>query len=473
MNRRRPSRERDAEIRAREFVYLDETSVTSLVAATERNGIPETVTEQLTKAAESETKSSFGGGVGKLKVGLEGRLKSSETSSRQVVRRTVVQGRFDILKRKLVPRIVPASSVDARWYQRPIAPMASLSEVERAMHMLRHKRLSLPVRDLQRGDVLEISVLLDVDPVYRMLTVMTSMLEMVKGRESFLGVDARQILDVMPLAEVLDHMLVGLVPIRGTAVDIRLVAIGGEHYLLSSDLIAPGSALDDLAEVVEVVGMSEINSYWKDLRHVLFAKDRYTAYVRLVTPGVRKDWNPVKLTEVFKSASIDIVDQVLALPRAFEAGIRGEEGADASGAGEAWIRCLTEFGNQLNETYDSPASEALIAEAVVQAVMSSGDVSDLDDRRATFDVVAQVVLNALPATESAAIAEGGQNEAEAARFATQARDDFVAFRERVRSLRESSMMQFIEVMGSDSARHDDAPDPGLAAIEVEFVAIYW
>src|SRR5689334_12212437 len=101
--------------------------------------------------------------------------------------------------------------------------------------------------------------------------------------------------------------------------------------------------------------MTEFDGYRKDPRRNLIGSKRCTGYVRVVSPRVRTDWNPVKLIEVLKSASIDIVEQVMELPRAFEAGIRGDDPGSTPAAVLAWIACLTGFGMRLNEIYGSPA----------------------------------------------------------------------------------------------------------------------
>lgn len=470
MTWRRSRGRRGSDSSAREFVYLDEVSVTSLVAAVERDGIPETVTDKLTRASEAESSATYGAGAGKLKVGLEGRLKSSESSSREVVRRTVIQGTFDSLRRRLDPKAVQSRTVANRWYERDLGTYASASSVERDLERLVRKRVCLPIADLARGDVLEIAISLDADPVYRMLTVMTSMMEMVKGRESVLGVDPQQFQQAVPIAEMLDQLLVGLVPIRSEVRDYRLVNLCGSQHLLAADLIDPGSGLDTGAAVFEVVGLTEIGGYWKDLRRVLFGKERCTAYVRVVAPQIRTNWNPVILTEVFKSASIDIVDQVLELPRSFEAGIRGELDAGSPAAIIAWISCLTEFGNRLNVAYNSPASEADISEAVNQAILTSEDFADPEDRRRTFDVVAATVarwvgddgvVRGEPATD---VKERGQLPSPP-----------VSFRDRVRELREDALQSLLESLGDpDETSEADAVEvEALPQLEVEFVAIYW
>ena len=96
----------------REFVYLDETSVCSLVAA-RVGSIADTLTATQSESLQSEVSASVGVSSG-LKAGLDSRVTGGQSRSSQILRKTVIQSTFkelhDMEKDRLV--VKPTATSD-------------------------------------------------------------------------------------------------------------------------------------------------------------------------------------------------------------------------------------------------------------------------------------------------------------------------------------------------------------------------
>ena len=79
--------------RHREFIYLDEVSVVSLLASL-HGEIKQSVTDKLTQTEESSLTSSVSGGPKVGAFSLQSKVGSTRSSAREVVRRAVIQSNF-------------------------------------------------------------------------------------------------------------------------------------------------------------------------------------------------------------------------------------------------------------------------------------------------------------------------------------------------------------------------------------------
>ena len=50
---------------------------------------------------------------------------------------------------------------------------------------------------------------------------------------------------------------------------------------------------------VNLVGVTELSAYWKDIRRVLFSNQEFRVLCRISRPGLVQDWNPIKLLDLF------------------------------------------------------------------------------------------------------------------------------------------------------------------------------
>jgi len=435
----------------REFVYLDEVSVTSLVAARE-GGVVESYKETLSATTSAEAGSSLGltTPTGGPSAGWNSRVSSSRTSAQEVVRRAVIQGTFRNLRIGDTDLKLSVEDQPARTRPRAVATAADLAGY---LDKLRKQRRAVRVDDLARGDVLEVKVTLDTEKTYQITAAVTSILDLLKDRAAMFGLAASQLAEAEVIAELLRRLLVDLVPITARVTSHRRVVVNGESWLVDAAMIKDSSPLATEAAVVTVVGVTELPLYWKDVRRILFDGSAYTVYARLSKPGLGKSWSPVKLADVFEGIFPDIGAHMRALPA-----ILGS-GAPAIGAHEPVSisdilasHGLTPFGLQLVELTNHAVDETAFAEVVATAstrVRSAEDLADVGSVRAAFAEVIQFVD-----------------------------PDSTVDRDVVRMLRETHQAVARTQAALESLEHSERePDQETSSeedlLDVEFIAIYW
>ena len=448
-------RKRTWEQRRREFVYLDEVSVTSLVAA--RHGsIAETFKNTHSETSGADVGSQFSTPATPLTpgLGLNSRMTSSKTTTQEVVRRAVVQGTFRSLR--ITDSDLKLSVEDQQPQKRP-RPATTEGELVRALDKLVKQRRAVRVRDLKRGDVVELRVELSADRTYQFITAATSMLDMIKGRSSMFGISESQLEEIAPMLDLLPKMLVDLVPINAQVTSHVRLDLENESWLVDPAAIAPGSPLVALSELVAVAGVTELPLYWKDARRVLFDRSEYTVYARLARPGLNTTWSPVKIADVFDSISKDIGDEIRKLPLAFDSMHKAGVEEPANQIPDVLkTHGLMPFGQVLARITGRELDDSALEEAAHVAAQGVADIEKLGDvgaTRAAFDQVVAAVESSPPLV-----------------LAPIDRDLVAELREPFQNLaRVQAALPAVEAAGKESA--DD--DSNQQLLEVEFVAIYW
>ena len=133
-----------------------------------------------------------------------------------------------------------------------------------------------------------------------MASVITTLQELMEDNEEIFGhAITAQLPQMRSMAQVLEGLLVGLVPIRGRLVDYVSASIGGRDVLIHHALLDQSDpATWPETHTAFVVGVAQRDLFWKDIRRILFSKARYTVFCRLATEGVVKTWHPVKAADV-------------------------------------------------------------------------------------------------------------------------------------------------------------------------------
>lgn len=384
----RKRRERDWRSERREFIYLDEVSVISLVAARD-GGVANTITEKLSRTAEAESKTSVsvpttGGG----KVGAETRHKVTDSSSREVVRRTVIQSTFGDLRfggrnpseplvreyrdlpRKLVGCIAKSEDLSANWNWK--------------LKKLTKRGLLTPLGTLRRGDVIEMDVQLRPNKTFSVTAAIDSFVDIMQGRSEVFGEASAQVAEMIPIGEVIDRLMVGLIPIHGAPSNIVVVDIDGQPHLIDHRVIKPGSPFADRARRWEIVGVTEEPSYWKDLRRVLYTRDRFTVYARVVNPTLVTNWNPVKLAGLMSDVSADVAREIAALPQELERQLSASQPEPTVDFRDMFLR----FAELLNADVKTAPDATTVGNAVSEAVaIFDSAAGDISHERAAFDFI--------------------------------------------------------------------------------------
>ena len=287
----------------REFVYLDEVSLRSLLSS-QRGEMTDSTSEESVDSREAEVSAGLGANPGGLaKAELGSRYGTSNSNSIQTSRKATVQSWFREFHRLPGLRLVEPT--------RPKAPAADIELLKSVADT------SLVVRSshLRRGALVEFRVKLKADPVLRLGTMVSEFSAMAEEYpEMFSAQNGLATLrDVQPINKILQRLLAGLIPIRAKAIDYSVVVIDGTEYVVHTELI---QGLDVEQRSLEIVGVTEHLAYWKDIRRVLFSEAEFTLLGRVARDGLDDTWTPVKLADLFSDLVPGLVDQINAASRA-------------------------------------------------------------------------------------------------------------------------------------------------------------
>lgn len=286
-----------AERPLREFVYLDEVSLRSLLSS-QTGGVTESMSRESRSIIEAELGSRLEAGTpGLAKSEVSSRFQTSNSSSIQTSRKATVQSWFAELLalpglRKIFPA-VPDGSVD---HIDDIKTLSTWSTAIRAS-------------ELCRGDLVEFQATLVADPVFRLETMVTEFAGMAEDYPEMFGSGEAiaQLESVLPVNKVLQRLLAGLIPVRARALHHVVVEIDGEEFVVHRHLIE-GHVV--ASRPLEIVGVTEHLAYWKDIRRVLFSDGVFNILARVSRPGLHDSWTPVKLADLFSQLTPDLVAQI-------------------------------------------------------------------------------------------------------------------------------------------------------------------
>lgn len=456
---RRRRRAQEWQHKRREFVYLDETSVTSLVAA--RHGsVPESFKDTLSATSSSDagtslTLPSTPAGPG---VGMSTRSASSRTTSQEVVRRTVVQGTFRSLR--IGDTDLRVSVEDQPDRPKPAA-IPTAKALAHLLPKLEKQHRAARTQDLLRGDVVEVQVELSPEWSYQFTAAVSSMIDLVEGRAEMFGIEESAVGEVQRVLELLSRLLVDLVPIQARVTSHRLVVVDDVSWLVDVSMIAAGSVLDRDASEVHLAGVTELPLYWKDVRRVLFAGSAYSVYARLSRPGIQTSWSPVKLADVFNRFLPEVGDQIRELPYFFDNARSVADRVEGPSVSEVLRdKGLVPFGRDLSQLVSRNISEELLLEAATNAAQSVATPEELQDVgivRSAFEKVVTAVEAFPSLTEST----------EPTRIN---RDLVRTLREVHQTVARLTFRNELATAGEPETNEEDAP---ANLLEAEVVAIYW
>lgn len=367
--------------RHREFIYLDEVSVVSLLAGLQGE-IKDAVTDTLSRTEDH----SLGGTLGAAKAGasVESRLGTSRTSTNEVVRRAVIQSTFRDLWRRDVGVLLHDISGIKRRLRKPIH---SYRDLENALPRLKKAKMAVPLGDVHRGDIVEMDIKVEADQFFKMITVGTTFLDLMNGREDLFGVSAADVREVAPMIEVLKELLVGLVPMRGVATSHSVIEVAGEQVAIATELL--GNDVQGGARPLELVGFAEADSFWRDLRRTLFSGSTFTVYARAEGPTLTSPWSPIKIADLLESLSPDLRDEVVLPLQQLDLG--NTQLIETPDAGATAQFQLDNFAAALQAATGASADAASVNEAVETAIPALASATTIEERRRAFEPVAQAV----------------------------------------------------------------------------------
>jgi hypothetical protein len=291
----------------REFVYLDDVSVYSLYAS-RRGPIATELTETEAASLQSEVTASTGISAIMGKADVGSRIQAENSRGTQVVRKSIIQTTFkelyDLERESFVLR--PVDEAIER------VPYKSIDDLERAAQAETSDGWLLNPTSLQRGDLVELEVELEAEPIYQAGAVISGVLDLLEDNPAMYGVqNVDELADVRAVNRMLERLLAGLVPVRGRAVDYRVVEIGGKEWIVHRNALAQLEGTSALqTRPLFLAGVAEHSLFWKDIRRVLFTGSCYRILARLSRDGIHAAWTPIKLADVLRSVVPDVAGAI-------------------------------------------------------------------------------------------------------------------------------------------------------------------
>ena len=437
----------------REFVYLDEVSVYSILAS-RKGGIATEFTESQTASLNSETGSSLGIGFGVANANFVSKSQTGRTQGSQVLRKAIIQTSF----RELYD-IESASLALTPPYADCIPTIHKIADLEEKFEQLVKDGCLVDPSTVRRGELLEVEVTLEADPIFRAASVIATLRELMEDNEHLFGQEiTAQLPQMRSMAQILEGLLVGLVPIRGCLVDYQLTKIGGHEVLIHSSLldqIAPVTGLKTYP--VYVVGVAQRNLFWKDIRQVLFSDAQHTVFCRLAKAGLAERWHPVKVANVLAG----IVPQFDELIGDFSEKVRLAMTAPADFSQSkvvqdthSGMQVISEYATLLVGHHRGTIMTEMIDDLVQRISPGQDWLSSVDCRRSVFAEVTKHIDKTLGVNTSGEDAYELRNDA----------------------LRRAGLaVALAPPPASNGNKANDAADTRRQEkfLEAEFVAIYW
>ena len=437
----------------REFVYLDEVSIYSILAS-RMGGIAAEFTERKTATLNSEVRGSLSAGMGGIGTKLDSKLGANHVEGSQVLRKAVIQTSFkelyDIERESLVlrshesdspPRIRGTADLEARLGR---ATQNDGWLVDRGA--------------VRRGGVMEVSVELDADTFFRMVSMISTFKELMENNENLFGnVDVAQIAEMGSIARVLEALLVGLVPIRGRLVDYQAAVVAGCEVLIHRSLLEQVPR-DEQPETypVFVVGVTERELFWKDIRRLLFAGARYTIFGRIGKDGLADAWHPIKVADVLSGLTPGFDEMVRefsakaehALNPGYNVPSRLSRSRD-----ELENVAVRAYAKMLIQHHGRTANSEVMEDATRNVTLQKGWSDSVDGRRTVFGEVTQRIEVTL----------GVRTPAEA------------RYQLRQAAMKEARTASEDASGGSRERERPTATKPGASErfVDTEVIAIYW
>lgn len=440
----------------REFVYLDEVSVYSLNAS-RLGSIAAEFSETRSSSLQSEVGASIGADAqGVAKAGVNSRLLAGQARESQVVRTAIVQTVF----KEFYELELELNS----FAMRPVAEDLKLPGVSSVEDLKAQTKLAgadgwiVDPKTLSRGRLLEVEVQLEADATFRVNTVISSLLEIFQENPGIFEAEVTEGLDEVKFANrIIEKFLVGLVPVRGRAVDYELVELGGREWIVHRKLLT-GLEGDRMLSTrpLYVVGDAEQPLFWQDIRRVLFSGTRFRVLCRMMHNGLREDYTPVKLADVLGSVQPELGEQIRSFGQVAFAAMADVNVPDQDTEQEQRIMraVLVEYAKKLAEHSDCVLAEEDLFE--IEMLIKENPVSfDTEpERRQAFGKVSSFLQHRFGLPEDAE----------------------TSAKLRSASLEDGGFDLFGRMIPSLPAGiGSSAPPEGTdeRCLETEFVAIYW
>ncbi len=145
---------------------------------------------------------------------------------------------------------------------------------------------------------------------------------------------------------------------------------------------------------VFVTGMAQQGLFWKDIRQILFSKSQYSVFCRLATEGLKVDWQPVKVVDLFEGIIPDFKDAMNSASEMARQVMKGEVDIETTGQNQdvhVGIALVREYIQGLEEFHGRRASQDLVENRVIPVVPPGNWHLSVTERRTVLNEVTRLV----------------------------------------------------------------------------------
>ncbi|HEX7783310.1 MAG TPA: hypothetical protein VF509_10945 [Sphingobium sp.] len=281
----------------REFVYLDEVSLGSLLAS-QKGEITENITSQMGNEQIAEIGGKISANSPMLpSAEINSRFQTTNSNALQTLRKATAQSLFRELHK--LPNL------------RKIQPIRIVEEAQSFEELLSDgfAKAVHKAECLIRGDLVEFKVKLSASWIFQISSMVAEFSEMFDESPILFieNVNFSDLYQAKNANKVITKLLAGLIPVDGIVSDYVVTQHGVDKFIVHKDAIK-GLGVDYLP--LRIVGVTEHLAYWKDIRRILFAENEFTMLCRLSKDGIQHDWNPIKVADIFKEFAPDLAKQI-------------------------------------------------------------------------------------------------------------------------------------------------------------------
>lgn len=248
--------EKEEKLPLREFIYLDEVSVISLLASLTRE-----ITESRTDKATTERKKTWRFRLLKWIpwVGASRETHRISRDSEEVNRKSEIQSKFDELYSKTSDNF-------------------ELSVNE--------NNIEKPISELERGGIMELHVDFSAHELFHFYKAYQYLFDVFEAHTEDFSQEEEEIIELM------GSLFGEQIPVVGEVINYRIV----DDEIRSADDLN-----DDQGEKLQIAGTLDPDMLWQEPSQFLYDENQFLIYARIPEPKLQDDWDPVKLTRVIKS----------------------------------------------------------------------------------------------------------------------------------------------------------------------------
>lgn len=441
--RKKQNTERDDAAELREFIYLDEVSITSLLSS-RLGAIPSEFKETFSDSLSAEASGQIQANAIVAKTKIGSKFSTSISADRQIVRKATIQATFKDLyegerKRLAVSLPKEGENASADIIKQP-------KDIEKIA-----QPWALTGSQLKQGRLAELSVELQADPIFRVssiISVFATMFEKSKLLSS--QINDKSITDATEVNRILEQLMDGLIPLKCRVIDYEVVTIDGNDYIVHSSVLGKMSDTDrPESRPLYLTGVTEQGLFWKDIRRVLFSKARVKVLCRLNKDGLSSAWLPVKLVNVLGEVAPEVAETM-------------------RGLGDTTLEAMTSgYKSQSNSVETGVNMFVLYADAVAKSFelkLTNKDKTDIAGMARPYTADTSPILTSC---EGFKVVTVYLQE----RFNVVLTDD----RELLSTMRETARKEYAlqSITDHKGATNPPKDETNDAYIDAEVIAIYW